>query len=50
MVLSYWTDMPGQTLKTHIRQLIEEQSDQGMHCLLFILHIRKHFSPVKLNV
>ena len=38
MVLSFWTDMPGQTVQTQIRLLLEEQSDQGLHCLPFRLH------------
>ena len=33
MILSFWTDMPGQTVQTQIRLLLEEQSDQGLHCL-----------------
>ena len=27
--------MPGQTVQTNIRQLLEEQSDQALHCLLY---------------
>ena len=39
MILSFWTDMPGQTVQTQIRLLLlEEQSDQGLHCLPFCLH------------
>ena len=38
MVLSFRTDMPGQTVQTQIRLLLEEQSDQGLHCLPFRLH------------
>ena len=30
--------MPGQTVQTQIRLLLEEQSDQGLHCLPFHLH------------
>ena len=30
--------MPGQTVQTKIRLLLEEQSDQGLHCLPFRLH------------
>ena len=30
--------MSGQTVQTQIRLLLEEQSDQGLHCLLFHLH------------
>ena len=39
MFLSFRTDMPGQIVQTQIRLLLEEeQSDQGLHCLLFRLH------------
>ena len=31
--------MSGQTVQTKIRLLLEEQSDQGLHCLLFHLHL-----------
>ena len=37
MILSFWTDMSGQTVQTQIRLLLEEQSDQGLHCLQFCL-------------
>ena len=37
-ILSFRTDMPGQTVQTQIRLLLEEQSDQGLHCLSFHLH------------
>ena len=33
MILSFRTDMPGQTVQT-----LEEQSNQGLHCLPFRLH------------
>ena len=36
MTLSYRS---GQTVQTQIRLLLEEQSDQGLHCLLFNLHL-----------
>ena len=39
MILSFWTDKPGQTVQTQIRLLLEEQSDQGLHCLQFPLHL-----------
>ena len=29
----------GQTVQTQIKLLLEEQSDQGLHCLQFHLHI-----------
>ena len=38
MVLSFRTDIPGQTVQTQIRQFLEEQSDQGLQCLPFRLH------------
>ena len=39
MILSFWIDRPGQTVQTQIRLLVEEQSDQGFHCLLFHSHL-----------
>ena len=30
MILSFRTDMPGQTVQTQIRLLLEERSDQGL--------------------
>ena len=39
MILSFRTDRPGQTVQTQIRLLLEEQSDQGLHCLPFCLHL-----------
>ena len=39
MILSFRTDRSGQTVQTQIRLLLEEQSDQGFHCLLFHLHL-----------
>ena len=38
MTLSFQTDRSGQTVQTQIRLLLEEQSDQGLHCLLFHWH------------
>ena len=37
MTLSFRTDKSGQTVQTQIRLFLEEQSDQGLHCLLFHL-------------
>ena len=34
-----FSDRSGQTVQTQIRLLLEEQSDQGLHCLLFLLHL-----------
>ena len=39
MTLSFRTDRSGQTVQTQIRLLLEEQSDQGLHCLQFHLHL-----------
>ena len=38
LFLSFRTDRSGQTVQTQIRLLLEEQSDQGLHCLPFRLH------------
>ena len=38
-ILSFRTDRSGQTVQTQIRLLLEEQSDQGIHCLQFQLHL-----------
>ena len=35
MTLNFQTGRSGQTVQTQIRLLLEEQSDQGLHCLLF---------------
>ena len=34
-----FSDRAGQTVQTKIRLLLEEQSDQGLHCLQFPLHL-----------
>ena len=39
--LSFQTDRSGQTVQTEIRLLLEEQSDQGLHCLQFQMHYSK---------
>ena len=36
MILSFRTDTSWQTVQTQIRLLLEEQSSQGLHCLLFL--------------
>ena len=43
MTQSFWTVRSGQTVQTQIRLLLKEQSDQGLHCLLFHLH---HFDKI----
>ena len=39
MILSFRIDRSKQTVKTQIRLLLEEQSDQGLHCLPFCLYL-----------
>ena len=46
MTLSILTDRSGQTVQTQIRLLLEEQSDQGLHCLLFHLHLFDEISKI----
>ena len=38
MILNFQTDRSGQTVQTQIRLLLE-QSDLGLHCLLYHLHV-----------
>ena len=38
MILNFRTDRYWQTVQTQIRLLLKEQSDQGLHCLLFHLN------------
>ena len=47
MSLSFQTDKSGQTVQTLIRLLLEEQSDQGLQCLLFHLH---NFDKISLTL
>ena len=42
MIPIFRTDRFGQTVQTQIRLLLEEQSDQGLHCLLFHLSLTKY--------
>ena len=39
MILSFGTNSSRQTVQTQVRLLLEEQSDQGFHCLLFHGHL-----------
>ena len=39
MFLSCRTDRSGHTVQTQISLLLEEQFDQGLHCLQFPLHL-----------
>ena len=43
MTLSFWTEGSGQIVQAQIRLLLVEQSDKGLHCLLFALH---HFDKI----
>ena len=47
MILSFQTSRLGQTVQTQIRLLLEEQSDQGLHRLLFHLH---HFDKIPVGM
>ena len=38
-ILRIEIDISGQTVQTQIRLLLKEQSDQGLHCLPFHLHV-----------
>ena len=33
IIYIFWTDTPEQTAKTKIRLLLDELSDEGLHCL-----------------
>ena len=39
MTLSFWADRYWQRMQTQIGLLLEAQSDQGLHCLLFHLRL-----------
>ena len=39
IILNIRTDMSEQTVQTQIRLLLKEQSEQGLLCLLFCLHL-----------
>ena len=43
MILNFRTYRLGQIVQTQVKLLLEEQSDQGLHCLLFHLH---HFDKI----
>ena len=38
MILSFWTELPWQIKQTPTRLLLDEQYDQGLHCLLLHQH------------
>ena len=50
MILNFRTDRSGQTVQTQIRLLLEEQSDQDLHCLIFHLHFLEAFLCCKANL
>ena len=50
MILSFRTDRFRQTVLTQIRLLLLEQSDQGLHCLLFHLYFLEAFLWCKPNL
>ena len=39
IILRFRMNRSGQTVQTHIRLLLEEQSDQCLHCLPFHQHL-----------
>ena len=45
MTLSFQRDRFGQTVQNQIRQLMKGQSDEGLHCLLFPLHLFGCITP-----
>ena len=47
MTLNFRTDISGQTVQTEIRLLLEEQSDQYLHCSLFHL---QYFDKIPFKV
>ena len=46
MTLGFRTDRSGQTVQTQIRLLLEEQSDQGLHCLLYHCFFSNKYTKV----
>ena len=46
MTLSFWTDKSRQTVQTQIRLLLEEQSDQGLHCFYSICIFSTKYTEV----
>ena len=49
IILNIGTDRSEQTVETQIRLLLMEQSDQGLLCLLFCLHLLTQYCTVKSN-
>ena len=46
IILNIGTDRSEQTVQTQIRLLLMEQSDQGLLCLLFCLHLFEHITAL----
>ena len=46
MILCFRTYRSGQTVQAQNRLLLVEQSDQGLHCLLFHLHLLTKYPKV----
>ena len=49
-ILSIGTNKSDQTVQTLIRLLLQEQSDQGLHCLSFQPHFLCALLPYKTNL
>ena len=49
IILNIGTDRSEQTVQTQIRLLLMEQSDQGLLCLSFCLHLLTQYCSVKSN-
>ena len=43
IIQGFRTDRSGQTVQTQIRLFLEDQSDLGLHCLPFLLHLLNNF-------
>ena len=50
MILSFGTDRSRQTVQTQIRLLLEGQSDQGLHSMLFYLRLSEKNTLFDLHV
>ena len=50
IILNIRTDKSEQTVQTQIRLLLTEQSDQGLLCLLFCLHLLNRILHCKIQL
>ena len=50
IILNIGTDRSEQTVQTQIRLLLMEQSDQGLLCLLFCLHLLNTILQCKIKL